>query len=190
MDIGPFVESVRRDLINAAAVGGESAQTLAGNLATALESAVRLAVVDALSQAAAEITTEMPGGSVEVRLRGRDPEFVVTERDLPVPPTIPLVPPVPPIPLVPPVPPVPPEEDGLARITLRIPESVKANAEACAELREQSLNTWLLAAVRRAVVDEREEIESDQRRPGRHGRRDGGRRDDGGRSGSGFRGWL
>jgi hypothetical protein len=47
-------------------------------LTVSMESAIRLALLEALSAAAGEITTEMAPGSVQVRLRGRDPEFVVT----------------------------------------------------------------------------------------------------------------
>ena len=63
---------------SAAEGGGEAARALAERLVAPLDAAVRLALLDALAAAAQEITCELAPGSVEVRLRGRDPEFVVT----------------------------------------------------------------------------------------------------------------
>ena len=97
--------------------------------------------MEAVSQAAAEITAEMPNGGVDVRLNGRELDFVVHVA-APTPPA-------------PPPPPAPEDvEDGsLARITLRIPESVKAKAEERADDAGQSLNTWLVNIVRAATRD-------------------------------------
>lgn len=150
MDITPYVDSLRRDLAAAAEAGGPEARQAAERLAMALDPAMRLALMDALSQAAAEITSELPAGSVDVRLRGREPEFVVD---------------VPTMPLAQQAAPVPPtsaaaaeaeddEEDGaLARITLRIPESVKTRAEELAAKSGRSLNAWLVATIRNATRD-------------------------------------
>jgi hypothetical protein len=146
MDITPYVESLRHDLAAAAEAGGPEARTAAERLALALDPAVRLALMDALSQAAAEITGELPAGSVEVRLRGREPQLVV---DVPTAP----------MPVTPPEPPAPPspedgeeEEDGaVARITLRIPESVKYKAEELAAKGGHSLNSWIVNVVRAAT---------------------------------------
>ena len=77
MDLTPYVEHLRRDLIVAAETGGEEARALAERLAAPLESAVRLMLLDALSAAADEITRELAPGSVELRLRAGDPEFAV-----------------------------------------------------------------------------------------------------------------
>jgi hypothetical protein len=145
MNITPYVEGLRRDLTAAAEAGGEEARASAERLALALDPAVRLALFDALSQAAAEITQDMSGGSVEVRIKGRDPQFVV---DLPAanePAEI-----------------APDDSTGeededeegpAARITLRLPESLKQRAEDAANRRGQSLNTWLVSAVRLATRD-------------------------------------
>src|SRR6185436_7423500 len=84
MDITPYVESLRHDLAAAAEAGGDEAKAAAERLALALDPAVRLALMDALSQAAAEITSELPQGSVDVRLRGREPEFVVDVPTMPM----------------------------------------------------------------------------------------------------------
>ena len=92
MDITPYVESLRQDLAAAAEAGGPEARVAAERLALALDPAVRLALMDALSQAAAEITAELADGSVDVRLRGREPQFVVDVPTVPVPAAAPAPP--------------------------------------------------------------------------------------------------
>ena len=77
MNLNPYIENVQRQLAAAVAGGGDEARALAEQLGPALESAVRLALQDALAAAVDEITLELAPGSVELRLRGRDPEFVV-----------------------------------------------------------------------------------------------------------------
>src|SRR6185369_11488968 len=78
MDLTSYVDSLRRELAVAAELGGDEARALAERLAGPLESAARLALLDALSAATDEITRDLAPGSVELRLRGRDPSFVVT----------------------------------------------------------------------------------------------------------------
>lgn len=143
MDLTPYVDLLRRDLSAAAEVGGDHGREAARTLLVALDPAARLALMEAVAQAAAEISAELPVGSVEVRLAGRDLDFVVD-----APPSVPEPPAVP-------SPPSPPEEadDGtLARVTLRLPEQVKKRAEDLAADAGQSLNTWLVNAVRAATV--------------------------------------
>jgi hypothetical protein len=158
MDITPYVEGLRRDLIVAAESGSDDIRAAAERLAMALDPAARLALMEALSDAAAEITAELPAGSVDVRLNGRELDFVVTA---------PMTPPAPPAPPAPPGPPPPPgapevEDDGsLARITLRIPESVKVKAEELAQRAGQSLNTWLVGVVRSATNEDAIHIDVD-----------------------------
>ena len=139
MDITPYVESLRSSLVSAADSAGEETRQAAERLGFALDSSARLAIMEAVSQAAAEITAEMPNGGVDVRLNGRDLDFLVHVA-APTPP-------------VPPPPPAPEEieEGGAARITLRIPESVKTKAEERAAEAGQSLNTWLVNVVRAAT---------------------------------------
>ncbi len=150
MDTTPFVESLRQDLMQAAEAGGADIRAAAERLSHALDPAVRLTLMDALSQAASEITHELAGTSVEVRLKGREPVFVVIGQATQVPPAPPSSP-------APPEPPESLEEMGLsdddvvARITLRLPESLKAKAEELAAGRGQSLNTWLVNAARAAA---------------------------------------
>lgn len=147
MDITRLIEALREDLDRAAAVGGDEARAAADRLSLALEPALRLTLMEALSQAAAEIGDALPGVAIDVRLSGRDPLFVVEgaahgggaeafEPD---------------------------DGENDARVTLRLPEALKTRAEAMAARRGQSLNTWLVAAVRAAA--------SDNHGPGRHGGR-------------------
>lgn len=151
MDITPYVESLRRDLLAAAEGASEEVRQAAERLGFALDPATRLALMEAISQAAAEITAEMPSGGVDVRLDGRELAFVV---DAPA-----AGPPAPP---PPPAPPAPPEEEGgVVRITLRLPESVKTKAEEAAAKAGQSLNTWLVNVVRAATQDRAVEVDLD-----------------------------
>lgn len=142
MDVTPYVERLRGDLIAAAEASGPDARELAERLSYALDPAARLALMEAISQAAAEITAELPAGSVEVRLNGRDLDFGVQ------------------LPLPQPTAPVQADEDededdgAQVRITLRIPETIKARAEELAAKSNQSLNTWLANVVRRATRGE------------------------------------
>jgi hypothetical protein len=138
MDINSLINSLRQDLTRAADVGGEDVKAAAERLLLALDPALRLTLMEALSQAATDIGAALPGVAVSVRLQGREPVFVAEG-----------------------APAAPEAEDrfddaeteATARITLRIPEAVKARAEALAARRGQSLNTWLVAAARAAAAD-------------------------------------
>ncbi|MET8542351.1 toxin-antitoxin system HicB family antitoxin [Kitasatospora sp. NPDC004799] len=176
MDLTPYVENLRNELAVAAATGGDEARALAERLTLPLESAVRLTLLNALSAAMGEVTRDLAPGSVDVRLRGLDPEFVVTappgsdafHGDLPpvvppsgvmAPPVVPMAPSVVP-PVVPGVPGVPsgspsgspePDETGTARINLRLPAHLKARAEEAAAEAGLSLNAWLVRALAGAL---------------------------------------
>lgn len=144
VDITPYVESLRRDLLAAAEGAGEESRQLAERLGFAIDPAARLAIMEAVSQAAAEITAEMPAGGVDVRLQGRELDFLV---DAPA-ATVPAGAPAPPTA----APTDETEDDGaVARITLRMPEAVKARAEELAARSGHSLNTWLVTVVRHAT---------------------------------------
>lgn len=140
MDITPYVESLRRDLLAAAEAAGPEARAAAERLSYALDPSARLALMEAISQAAAEITAELPAGTVDVRLAGRELEFGL---HLPPPPQ--------PAPAAPEADAEEADEGNLARITLRIPESVKTKAEEFAAKANLSLNTWLVNVVRAAT---------------------------------------
>jgi hypothetical protein len=152
MDITPYVESLRRDLLTAAEGAGDEVRGAVERLAYALDPAARLALMEAISQAAAEITAALPesvpSGGVDVRLDGRDLDFVVH-------PAVPASPPLPPTPAE------PDPDDGVVRLTLRIPESLKVRAEEAAEQAGQSLNTWLVGAVRDATHGDAVRIDVD-----------------------------
>jgi hypothetical protein len=141
MDLTPFVEQLRRDLLLAAAPGGEEARELAERLTAPLESAVRLALLSALSAAAEELTGQLAPGAVDVRMRGGDIGFVVTPPPAPEPPA--------PAPEAA----VPDADDGTTiRITLRLPETLKARVEEAAARLGSSVNTWLVRAVADALA--------------------------------------
>ncbi|MFC5827394.1 hypothetical protein [Nonomuraea insulae] len=149
MDLAPYVDQLRRELVIAAAAGGEEAHALAERLTAALESAARLALLEALSAAADEITHDLAPGSVEVRLRGRDPSFVVTspqpggsfeEKGERAKPSAP-----------PPPPPPDADEGGTSRISLRVPEHLKPRIEEAAARSGLSVNAWLVRAVSAAI---------------------------------------
>ncbi|MCT7353181.1 toxin-antitoxin system HicB family antitoxin [Streptomyces sp. 15-116A] len=148
MDLTPYVDTLRRELAVAAEAGGDEARELAERLTAPLESATRLTLLNVLSAAMDEITRELAPGSVDVRLRGLDPDFVVTP-----PPTDAgdLVEPVAPVePLMPQVP-ADGDEGGTARVNLRLPAHLKARAEEAASREGLSVNAWLVRAVSAAV---------------------------------------
>jgi len=136
MDLTPYLETLRADLTAAAAPGGPDTTRAAELLGYALESSARLALLEALSDAAAEITTRLADTSVEVRLRGRDADLVVTRGASPEPAASP-----------------PPLDGGdLARLTLRMPEALKAHVEQSAAAEGISVNAWLVRAVTAAAT--------------------------------------
>jgi hypothetical protein len=143
MDLSPYLDGLRRDLAAAAAPGGDDVARAADLLSGSLESSARLCLLEALSDAAAEITTRLESASVEVRLRGRDADLVVTRA-------------LPPEPSQPPPPPMPPSPAGadpgdVARITLRVPEGLKESVERAAAGDGISVNAWLVRAVSAAL---------------------------------------
>jgi len=139
MDLRPYVEAVRHELALAAAAGGDDARELAERLTAPLESALRLALLDALSEAAAEITRDLAPGSVDLRLRHREPTFVVVPppADEPDPGPAPSAVPPPPAPAE-------GEDDATVRISLRLPEYLKTRVEHAAARAGVSINTWLI----------------------------------------------
>ncbi|MFF2661924.1 hypothetical protein ACFVUH_31750 [Kitasatospora sp. NPDC058032] len=147
MDLTPYVENLRRELAVAAEAGGEEARALAERLTAPLESAARLTMLNVLSAASDEITRELAPGSVDVRLRGLDPDFVVT-----LPPAAP-GPAEPAASVEPFTVPVPAdgEEGATARVNLRLPAHLKARAEEAAGREGLSVNAWLVRAVAGAV---------------------------------------
>ncbi|MGA2836758.1 MAG: toxin-antitoxin system HicB family antitoxin [Acidimicrobiales bacterium] len=151
MDLRPYIDEIHDQLEVAAEAGGEAARALAERLAAPLDAAVRLSLLDALAAAAQEITRELAPGSVEVRLRGRDPEFVVTNPAEPADgylddgvatmefeataATGGLV----------------GDDGGMARINLRMPDHLKSRIDRAAAGQGLSVNAWLVRAAAAAL---------------------------------------
>ncbi|MPY49904.1 toxin-antitoxin system HicB family antitoxin [Streptomyces acidicola] len=148
MDLTPYVDALRRELAVAAEAGGEDARELAERLTAPLESATRLTMLNVLSAAMDEITRELAPGSVDVRLRGLDPDFVVTQPPAGGGPVEAAVLPVEPFKAQAPA---DGDEGGTARVNLRLPAHLKARAEEAASREGLSVNAWLVRAVSAAV---------------------------------------
>jgi hypothetical protein len=145
MELSSYVDNLRDALLVAAGAGGADARTLAERLIAPLDSAAQLMLLEAMTAAADEITRDLAPGSVEVRLRGRNPHFVVT---------------LPPgehafedATATAPAPPIRAEGDegGTSRINLRLPDSLKLRAEGAADKEGLSLNSWIVRAVAGAL---------------------------------------
>jgi len=143
MNLNAYVSNLGREFAALAEAGGDEARALVERLSGSLDSAIRMTLLDALSAAADEITRELAPGSVEVRLRGRDPNFVVT------------APPAEPIGNAAEVDAAPADftEDGpSSRINVRLPEQLKAAVEEAAAKEGRSVNAWLVRAASAAVA--------------------------------------
>ncbi|GAB2600449.1 hypothetical protein Aab01nite_65210 [Paractinoplanes abujensis] len=139
MDLTSYVSNLGREFATLAEAGGEQSRALVERLTGSLESAIRMTLLDALSHAADEITRDLAPGSVELRLRGRDPEFVVT-----APPS---ETPAPAAGDATPADDLPFAEDGpAARINVRMPEQLKTAIEEAAAKEGRSVNAWLVRA--------------------------------------------
>jgi hypothetical protein len=132
MQVDNFVQAVCEDLARVAAVGDESTARAAELLVVALESSLGRRLQEALGEAALELSTQLEHGRVEVRVAGSDPELVYIDDAGPPPQE-------------------PADEVFAARITLRLPESLKARLEAAASGHGVSVNTWLVQALNRLL---------------------------------------
>lgn len=164
MDLRPYIDALRHELALAAATGGDDARELAERLTAPLESAARLALLDALSEAAAEITRDLAPGSVDLRLRNREPSFVVTPSPADSWTDQSAAPPPGPAPA-----PSPGEDEATVRISLRLPEHLKNRVERAAARAGVSINTWLIRAAAAAA-------DSDMGRPATGSATSGGQR--------------
>jgi hypothetical protein len=132
MNLTLVIDSLRSELTAVAELGDDRVAAVAQRLSDTLGSSLRLRLLDVLSQAALELSSKLPSGHVEVRLAGQEPELVYVEADGES------------------------EEPGApeelsARITLRLPDSLKASVEAAAAREGVSVNTWLVRALARAA---------------------------------------
>ncbi|WP_326567638.1 ribbon-helix-helix protein, CopG family [Amycolatopsis rhabdoformis] len=173
MDLTTYVSNLGREFATLAEAGGEESRELVERLTGSLESAIRMTLLDALSAAADEITRDLAPGSVELRLRGRDPNFVVT-----TPPSAPIE-----VAAEEPTSAAPESElliaeDGpAARINVRLPEQLKAAVEEAAGKEGRSVNAWLVRAAATAL----QRTDRDQRAEPR---------DSGKRTKQSFTGWV
>jgi hypothetical protein len=169
MDVSQYVTALREDLTAAAAAGDEQTRRTAALLGAAIEPAARLAIMNALSDLAAEVTAALGDRVVEVRLDGREVRVAVSdpvseperepedERGVGTPPFM-------------------RGGEDLSRITLRLMEQIKNQAEQAASQQGMSLNAWVSQAVQGALSG----------KPGKPGGRDRGRPGDGRR----LKGWV
>lgn len=148
MQLEVHIQAIQQDLAATAGLGDEATAEAARRLSEALASTLHLRLLDLLGEAAAEIGSQLSSGRVEVRLAGRDPElFVVLDE---TPDAVQLG----------------AGEELKGRITLRLPETLKAAVEASAEREGISTNAWLVRTIAHA-------LEGRSARRGRHNRLQG-----------------
>jgi hypothetical protein len=138
MQLNPYLEAVARDLESATALADEQTREITHRVASVIEPGLRLAMVQLLSDVAAQLTAELDGPVITIRMEGRDPSWHIVRDELA---------------------PVahdaePGDDDNSARVTVRLPEAVKKRAEAAAQNAGQSLNTWIVQALRRATTSD------------------------------------
>ena len=131
MQIDGHIQALREDLVRMAALGDESTTRAAELLSVALEASVARRLQDVLAEAALELNAQLDAAHVEVRIAGRDPELVLVHEDGSIPGPV--------------------DEAFSARITLRLPESLKQRVESAAAREGGSVNAWLVQALQRAV---------------------------------------
>ena len=174
MELRPYMDEIHRQLEAAADAGGEEARALAERLVAPLDAAIRLAFLEALAAAAQEITCDLAPASVEVRLRGRDPEFVVTTPAEPLGGDLIVGPDATwddwSAGRVPSVGTFAGDEGGMARINLRMPDQLRARVDQASAGEGLSVNAWLVRAAVAAL-----ERADPARRPDRRGAQGGQR---------------
>lgn len=131
MDLRPYLEALRSDIEAGAALGGPELKDAALLLAGALEASLRLRLLDLLNEAALELSGQIATGHVEVRFYGRDVQLVFSPDAS--------------------EPAAPADDDLTARISLRLPERLKEQAEAAAAREGVSVNAWLVRTIARSV---------------------------------------
>ena len=152
MDLSTYVTRLREDLASAAAAGDEQTQRTGALLGAAIEPAARLALMNALADLAAEVTEALGDRVVEVRLDGRDVRVAVSPGDAR---------------------PTSPSRSrrfalagfggrgfagfggdagDISRVTLRLVEQIKNQAEQAAANQGMSLNSWVAQAVQGALA--------------------------------------
>lgn len=135
MELAPYVADLQRQLANAAENGNDETRAAAERLAAGLDAATRLVLLDALSAAVGEITRDMAPGSVDLRLRGREVDFVIALPSVEVDDE----------------PALEVDDASTSRTTLRLPDALKARVDDAAAADGLSVNTWLVRAVAAAL---------------------------------------
>ena len=135
MQIDGLIQALREDLVNVAALGDETTSRAANLLSVAIEASLGRRIQDVLAEAALELNDQLDSAHVEVRIAGRDLQLVLVREDGTVPEQA--------------------DEAFSARITLRLPESLKQRVESAAAREGASVNTWLVQALQRAVEPRR-----------------------------------
>jgi predicted DNA binding CopG/RHH family protein len=128
MEMSSVLHLVRTDVEALGRLGGPELEQAVERLVAPLEPVMRSRILDAVTQLAAELTTDLPEGRVETRLDG-DSVTLAFVQDAEAPREA--------------------REDLDARITLRLPETLKARIEAAAARQGVSVNTWLLRQIER-----------------------------------------
>ena len=139
MDLGQYVNDLQRQLLDSAENGTDDTRAVAERLVAGLDSAARLVLLDVLSAAAGEITRDLAPGSVDLRLRGREVEFVVTQASTDTDSDDE------------PAAPVDLDDVSTSRTTLRLPDALKTRVDEAAAADGLSVNTWLVRAVAAAL---------------------------------------
>jgi len=134
MDLGPHLDAIRTDL-EALAGPDEGLQESMARLGRPLEASMQLRLLDVLSEASLELSSQLPTGHVALRVAGRDAGLVYVG---------------PPEPVEAPASPAD-EEGGTARLTLRMPDALKSAVESASDAEGLSVNAWLVRAVKRAL---------------------------------------
>jgi predicted HicB family RNase H-like nuclease len=150
MQIDGTIQALREDLVRVAALGDENTSRAAELLSVALESSLGRRIQDALAEAAVELNDQLESSHVELRVAGHDLQLVLVREDGTVP--------------------EPTDEAYSARITLRLPESLKQKVESAADRDGASVNTWLVQALQRAVEPRRTSSHSSRNRLTGYGR--------------------
>jgi hypothetical protein len=135
MQIDGLIQALREDLVRVAALGDEQTSRAADLLSVAIEASLGRRIQDALAEAALELNDQLESAHVELRVAGRDLQLVLVREDGTVPEQA--------------------DEAFSARITLRLPESLKQRVESAAAREGASVNTWLVQALQRAVESRR-----------------------------------
>ncbi len=148
MQMAQFLESLETDLDRIAAVGDDTVAQAAARLSQAIRGSAGLRLLEALGEAAVEISAQLPEGHVEVRMSGQDPNFVFVEEE-----------------------PQPAaqhsgDDEASARITLRLPEGLKAQIEVAANFEGTSVNAWIVRALQRGLEPRTRSVRTGRRLSG------------------------